>query len=169
LWDACRYDPAEVKGTIIHLLSCKTAQQLGPDLVKKGACAYFGYFENFTITWNYPDAFWKCDSAIDFALCRGLNATQAAKFALYVYNYMIRKMRAIHGPTATWLTWDRDALRSPLHGRQYGRNKCTLRRFPFFEELEAELAEAEIEELEVMEEEILDVGELVADVTENKE
>jgi len=169
LWEACRYDPLEVKGKIIHLLSCKTARELGPDLVKKGACAYFGYFENFTITWNHPNVFWKCDSSIDLALCRGLNATQAAKVALRVYNAWIRRMRSIHGPTATWLTWDRDALRSPLHGRQYGDNKCTLRRLPFFEELEAELVEAEIEELEAIEEEILNVGELVTEMTEETE
>lgn len=166
LWVACKYDPAEVKGKIIHLLSCKTARELGPDLVQKGACAYFGYFENFTITWNHPDVFWKCDLAIDIALGRGLNATQAAQVTLRVYNGWISRMRGIHGPTATWLTWDRDALRSPLHGRQYGDNACTLQRVPFFEELEAELAEAEKEELEVMEEQILDVGELIAEMTE---
>jgi len=158
-----------VKGKIIHLLSCKTAQKLGPDLVKKGACAYFGYFENFTITWNHPNVFWICDSSIDLALCRGLNATEASRVALRVYNFWIRRMRAIHGPTATWLTWDRDALRTPLHGRQYGSNKCTLRRFPFFEELEAELTEVEIEELEAVEEEILDVRRLVAEMTEEME
>jgi hypothetical protein len=169
LWDKCSYDPAEVKGKIIHLLSCKTAQQLGPDLVKKGACAYFGYFENFTITWNYPNVFWKCDSIIDLAFCHGLNAGLAAKVTLYIYNLEIRKMRAIHGPTATWLTWDRDALRSPLHGKQYGLNKCTLRRTPFFEELESDLTEAEIEELEILEEEFLDIGELIKDMTANNE
>jgi hypothetical protein len=168
LWEACKYDPAEVKGAIIHLLSCKTAQQLGPDLIKKGACAYFGYFENFTITWAHPTVFWKCDSAIDFALCRGLNAGMAARVALSVYNYWIGKMRTIHGPTATWLTWDRDALRTPLNGRQYGRSDCTLRRLPFFEELEAELAEAEMEELEAVEKEIVDVEGLVAELTEEE-
>ena len=74
LWQVGSYDPAEVKDTIIHLLSCKTAQQLGPDLVRNGACAYFGYFENFTITWDHPNVFWICDSVIDRALCIGLNA-----------------------------------------------------------------------------------------------
>lgn len=169
LWEACKYDSREVKRKIIHLLSCKTAQQLGPDLVKKGACAYFGYFENFTITWNYPNVFWRCDSSIDLTLCRGASAGIAARVALRVYNDWIRRMRGIHGPTATWLTWDRDALRTPLHGRDYGDRNCTLRRSPFFEELEEELAEAEIEELEAAEEEILDVGGLIADMTEENE
>lgn len=167
LWEVCKYDPREVRSKIIHLLSCKTAQKLGPDLVKKGACAYFGYFENFTITWNHPTAFWKCDSSIDIALCGGLNAGLAARVALRVYNYWIRRMRAIHGPTAVWLTWDRDALRSPIHGRKYGKSTCTLRRFPFFEELEAELEEAE--ELETAEEEVLDVEGLIATMTEESE
>lgn len=166
LWEACKYDPAEVRGKIIHLLSCKTAQKLGPDLVKKGACAYFGYFENFTITWNHPNVFWICDLAIDLALCSGMNAGQAGLFAIRVYNDYIRRMRAIHGPTATWLTWDRDCLKGPHLARKYGRNTCTLKRYPFFEELEAELAEAEIEELEALEEEIIDVEDLFSEMTE---
>jgi len=166
LWEACKYDPAEVKGKIIHLLSCKTAQELGPDLIKKGACAYFGYYENFTITWNHPEVFWKCDSSIDLALCRGLNAGMVARVAIYVYNYWIRRMRAIHGPTAVWLTWDRDALRTPLHGRQYGSSTCTLRRLPIFEEIEAELAEAAIEEIEVIDEEMLSIEDLLTELKE---
>ena len=131
---------------VIHLLSCQTAKELGPDLVKNGACAYFGYYENFTITWNHPNVFWICDSAIDLALCNGLNAENAAKVAIHVYRYWIKKMRAIHGPTATWLTWDLKALRTPIHGSKYGKRSCTLKRIPFFEDLEAELMEEELEE-----------------------
>lgn len=160
------YDPREVKGKIIHLLSCKTAQQLGPDVVRNGACAYFGYFENFTITWDHPNTFWICDSSIDLALCRGANARAAATFTIKIYNYWIRKMRAIHGPTATWLTWDRDALRTPIHGRQYGNPNCTLRRVPFFEELEEELQEMEIEEMESIEYETFNYDELYNFMTE---
>jgi hypothetical protein len=165
LWDACNYDPAEVKGKIIHLLSCKTAQELGPDLIKKGACAYFGYYENFTITWNHPDVFWKCDSSIDLALCNGLDAGTAAKVAIQVYNSWITQMRAIHVPTAVWLTWDRDALRSPLHGRQYGSSTCTLRRVPFFEEIEAELVEVALKEIEVTDEVTFSIKDLFAEFT----
>lgn len=159
-----KYDPAEVKRKIIHLLSCKTAQKLGPDLIKNGACAYFGYYENFTITWNHPNTFWTCDSSIDLALCQGLNAGYAAKIAIRIYNYWISRMRAIHGPTAVWLTWDRDALRTPLHGRQYGNAACTLRRLPIFEAIESELAELAVKEIEAVEEETLSIEDLLADL-----
>lgn len=164
LWEVGKYDPLEVKRKIIHLLSCKTAQKLGPDLIKNGACAYFGYYENFTITWNNPDAFWVCDSSIDLALCRGLNAGYAARIAIMVYNYWIKKMRAIHGPTAVWLTWDRDALRTPLHGNQYGNKACTLRRLPIFEEIESEMAELALEEIEAAESETINIKNLLKDL-----
>jgi len=166
LWEVCKYDAAEVKGKIIHLLSCKTAQELGPDLVRKGACAYFGYAENFTITWNHPDAFWKCDSSIDLALCNGLNAGAAAKVAIYVYNHYIRQYRGIHGPTAAWLTHDRDALRTPLHDAKYGSKNCTLRRVPIFEEIEAQIAEEAIEDFAVVEAETVTTEDLLKYIME---
>ena len=166
LWIACRYSPEEVKGKLIHLLSCKTARELGPDLIKKGGCAYFGYIENFTITWNYPKVFWKCDSAIDLALCHGMNAEEATRFALRVYNAMIKKYRGIHGPTAAWLTWDRDALRTPVHSRKYGEPKGHLRKVPFLEELETELTELEVKDVEIKEE-LVDTKKLLEDIMED--
>jgi hypothetical protein len=45
LWKVGSYDPREAQGKIIHLMSCLTARRLGPDLVDKGARAYFGYEE----------------------------------------------------------------------------------------------------------------------------
>lgn len=154
LWEECKYGRAEVKNKIIHLLSCQTAQRLGPDLVRKGACAYFGYIENFTITWSYPNVFWKCDSSIDLAFCRGLTAKEVTQVALWTYNGMIKKYRGIHGPTATWLTWDRDALRTPMMNRRYGNPKCSLEQALYLEELEAELAEVEIKDIERVEKSI---------------
>lgn len=161
LWEACTYDPLEAKHKIVHLLSCKTAQKLGPDLVKKGASAYFGYYENFTITWTHPEVFWKCDSAIDLGFCAGLTASQVATRTKAVYDYWIGRMRAVHEPTATWLTWDRDALRSPENGEEYGDPTASLRRrVPFFEELEEEL-----ETIELVEEEEINIEALFRELT----
>lgn len=157
LWEECKYSPEEVKGKLIHLLSCLTARKLGPDLIKKGACAYFGYIENFYITkylGKYVTDFIKCDSAIDLSLCRGMNAEEATYMAIRTYNEAIKKWRGIHGPTATWLTWDRDALRTPVHGRQYGERKGHLREVPFLGEMEEELKAVEIKDVETAEEEI---------------
>jgi len=166
LWEVCNYDPDEVKGKIIHLLSCKTAQELGPDLVKKGACAYFGYDRNFTITWNYPDVFWLCDSVIDLSLCNGFNAEVSARLTIQAYNLQINRMRGIHGPTAVWLTWDRDSLKTPLHGSIYGKKTCTLRLIWFVRELEEELTEIREEEWETIPEMDIDTHEWLAKITE---
>jgi len=43
LWAVGEYNPTEVKGKIIKLLSCSTGKSLGPDLIINGAKAYQGY------------------------------------------------------------------------------------------------------------------------------
>jgi hypothetical protein len=48
-----RYDPKEIQGRVIKLLSCQTGVQLGPDLVKNGCLAYMGYTDDFL---------WVCDA-----------------------------------------------------------------------------------------------------------
>lgn len=47
------YDPNEIKGKVIKLLSCQTGVKLGPDLVRNGANAYLGYTDDYL---------WVCDS-----------------------------------------------------------------------------------------------------------
>ena len=42
-----RYNPREVKGKVIKLLSCLTAVSLGPDLVNNGAKAFLGYKDDY--------------------------------------------------------------------------------------------------------------------------
>lgn len=51
-----KYDPREVRGKVIKLLSCQTGIALGPDLVKNGAEAFLGYVDDYV---------WLCDA--DFA------------------------------------------------------------------------------------------------------
>lgn len=85
IWKVGSYDPQEVKDKIIHLLSCLTAVELGYDLVKNGARAYFGYKYEF-IFYNrgtpdplddvVADAFFECDSLIDRLIADGLTAGQ---------------------------------------------------------------------------------------------
>ncbi len=48
-----KYDPKEVKGKVIKLLSCQTGVELGPDLIKNGAASFAGYTDDFV---------WVCDS-----------------------------------------------------------------------------------------------------------
>lgn len=41
-----------LEGTKVHSLSCKTAKQLGPKTVAKGAEAYIGYDEDFVLVYD---------------------------------------------------------------------------------------------------------------------
>ena len=42
-----RYNPREVRGKVIKLLSCQTGVVLGPDLIKNGAEAFLGYVDDY--------------------------------------------------------------------------------------------------------------------------
>ena len=42
-----RYNPREVKGKMIKLLSCQTGVALGPDLIANGAKAFLGYVDDY--------------------------------------------------------------------------------------------------------------------------
>lgn len=48
-----KYDPREVEGKVIKLLSCQTGIALGPDLIKNGATSFLGYVDDYV---------WVCDS-----------------------------------------------------------------------------------------------------------
>jgi len=42
-----RYDPREVEGKVIKLLSCQTGVKLGPDLIGNGAASFAGYKDDY--------------------------------------------------------------------------------------------------------------------------
>ena len=48
-----KYDPREVDGKVIKLLSCQTGIALGPDLIKNGATSFLGYVDDYV---------WLCDA-----------------------------------------------------------------------------------------------------------
>ena len=48
-----KYNPVEVRGKVIKLLSCQTGVALGPDTVKNGAEAFLGYVDDYV---------WLCDA-----------------------------------------------------------------------------------------------------------
>jgi hypothetical protein len=50
VFEVGNYSAAEPSGKIVHFLSCETAAHLGPDFVKNGCLAYFGYDEDFVFT-----------------------------------------------------------------------------------------------------------------------
>lgn len=48
-----KYNPSEVKGKVIKLISCQTGVELGPDLIRNGAASFMGYRDDYI---------WVCDS-----------------------------------------------------------------------------------------------------------
>ncbi|MDD5510532.1 MAG: hypothetical protein PHI12_06975 [Dehalococcoidales bacterium] len=47
IWKVGEYNPGQVRGKVVKLLSCNTGMMLGPDLIKNGARAYLGYDDDF--------------------------------------------------------------------------------------------------------------------------
>jgi len=47
LLEVGKYDPKEVEGKVIKLLSCQTGVELGPDLVKNGAACVLAYTDDY--------------------------------------------------------------------------------------------------------------------------
>jgi hypothetical protein len=121
------YSQEEVRGKIIHLLSCQTARALGPDFVRQGCLAFFGYDENFIYYQDEAEVFFECDSEIDLAFADGLNAEQVYKRVTTKYNKCITEMRAAGKLyTAAMLEFDRDHLRTPSSSQMWGDREARL-------------------------------------------
>ena len=98
-------------------MSCQTARDLGPDFVRNGCRAYFGYDENFTYYMSAKDTFLECDSEIDRAFADGLSAAQVYERVKLLFDRNIADLRAAGKLyQAAALEFDRDHLRSPSSG-----------------------------------------------------
>jgi len=113
------YDSAEVKGKVLHFLSCRTGRDLGPDTVANGAKAYAGYDENFHFVWDDSTTpvnefllFIRSDATFDLQMAGGATAGQAFKATIDAFNAAIAEVPGT--AAASWLTYDRNHLR--LHG-----------------------------------------------------
>ena len=125
------YNTSEVKGKIIHLLSCQTAKTLGADLVKNGARAYAGYYENFTFVLDQPETaideqmlFWKSDSTFDIMMASGASVEEAHNATVAMFNSCIASVPGT--AAATWLTHDRNYFRSPVIDACYGEKAARI-------------------------------------------
>lgn len=76
VFQAGAYSPEEPAGKIVHLMSCTTSQVLGPDLVRNGCLAFFGYSGDFLFPAGVESTFFECDSEIDRAFADGLTAAE---------------------------------------------------------------------------------------------
>ena len=115
------YQPEEVEGKVVHLLSCQTAAELGPDFVTNGCRAYFGYKGNFTFDPGDPDIFLECDAEIDRAFADGLTAEEVHDRVIALYNQRIAELESEgRDYTASILERDRDYLCTPSVDSRWG-------------------------------------------------
>lgn len=121
LWQTGSYDPREPQGKIVHLMSCLTARQLGPDLIDKGGRVYFGYEESFvfmhtlgvTDPLNDPlaDTFFECDSQTDRLIADGVAASAVYDRVKELFRQKYEHYLAIDSDVAMTLLQDHDAFR----------------------------------------------------------
>lgn len=111
-----QYDSDEVKGKVLHFLSCRTGRDLGPDAVAKGGSAYAGYDENFTFVWDDASTpvnefllFVQADATFDLQMAAGVPAGKAYDATIQAFNAAIAQVP--NTAAATWLTYDRDHFR----------------------------------------------------------
>ena len=92
------YQPEEANGKVVHLLSCETAAELGPDFVKHGCRAYFGYNDNFTFPLIdiFADLFLECASEVDRAFADGLTAEKVYDRVIARYNQGISELKEVY-------------------------------------------------------------------------
>ena len=123
-----QYLSSESQGKIVHLLSCQTGRDLGPDFVQNGCKAYFGYDENFTFFTDTQDIFFECDSEIDLAFADGLTAEQVYTRVVEKFQHHIDAMYAAGKIyVAEMLAYNRDHLRCPSSGgSDWGNPKAKL-------------------------------------------
>jgi hypothetical protein len=122
----------KVNGRMIYLLSCLTANALGPMIMQKGAVAYAGF--NISWTWvaetdvnnnfvyvdpyqdKYARGFYESANELMTALCNGYSFIEAVQASVLKYNEWIQYWYEVEpGDPASqdcimWLAHDRDGL-----------------------------------------------------------
>jgi hypothetical protein len=121
------YQPPEAQGKIFHVTACSAGKSLGPDLVRNGAVAFFGYDAKFKLSPDRFKVFVDCDAAIDFALLEGKTCEQAFQEAVATYEAAIPVLEA-EGKhlCAEYLESNLKHLVGPPKGAIYGNKNATL-------------------------------------------
>jgi len=122
-------------GRVVHLLSCITAQNLGPALIEHGSIAYFGYYDSFWFMIPYDPCTNRmsrsthtCDLEIERSLAKGRTTGQAKEDCLARFDEEITYWESSDDPYAADCLWcletDKDRL------RLYGDETVTITEAP---------------------------------------
>ena len=117
----------KLKGRMVYLLSCLTANGLGPEIIRQGALAYAGF--NISWTWlsnsgtegdpyldKYAKGFWESAIILWIALCDGLDFRDSVQKSIDKYNEWIdywfydNPEDPWSQECIKWLAFDRDGL-----------------------------------------------------------
>jgi len=121
------YAKEEVENKIIHLLSCCSADVLGPDMVKKGCLAFFGYTEDFWVKDQTAELCVYSDSQIDEAVSEGENAEMV--YLRTAYTHMIAQRDLVQEDLfdlAAEIQHNLDNLRCPHHDDKWGKKHARI-------------------------------------------
>lgn len=114
IFDVDKYQHKELQNKIVHLFACHTAAELGPNLVKHGCLAFFGYDVECIVYLHISDAFFECASEIDRAFADGLTAEQVYERTIEYYNRKISELiDGGHYEEAAALEYNREHLCAP--------------------------------------------------------
>jgi len=101
----------KLAGKYIHVLSCLTAQQLGPDMIANGAAGYAGYYPSFYFTWKSTARFFDADAEMDRAFAEGLTPKQAYQRTIDKFNAIMAILQQEEPSAVQYIITDRDGLR----------------------------------------------------------
>lgn len=117
------YNADLMKDRVVYLLSCLTAKELGPEIVRRGARAYAGYREEFVWTVESPESpatdrlaapFGAASTAFPKVLIGGRTVREARERTLEAYEAEMEEWERSEDPYARevvkWLNWDMQAL-----------------------------------------------------------
>jgi hypothetical protein len=127
IWEIGKYRANEVKNKIVHLLSCRTASKLGPDIVVNGALAFFGYLEDFVFHVDHESVFFQCASEIDLALADGLSVSDVHTRVKDVFESNIDELAGLDGQAAALLNANLQYLCTPVVDGRFGDRSVALR------------------------------------------
>ncbi len=108
----------KLAGKHIHLLSCLTAQKLGPTMMQQGAKSFAGYHPSFYFTTKSMPVFFNADAEIDRAFAKGKNAPEAYAQTIDAFNEALKIVQQSDPSAVQYMIIDRDGLRCFPAGRK---------------------------------------------------